>query len=139
MTNILELLQKNIGKKMSESPSPFAVWLDGTLLDAQIGELTVSFEVRPEMTNPMGLLHGGAIAAICDEMIGSTVYTMQSESFFTSINLNIDFLRGAKKGDTVVAKSKIVRKGKRIINGECLVYNTKNEIVAKASSNLIAL
>ncbi len=45
---ILEWMQENLGKTMSEAPSPVARWLKGTLRDAQEGALVADFVVRPE-------------------------------------------------------------------------------------------
>lgn len=132
----LELFKANIGKNFDESPSPLSRWLNGTLLQAEEGMLEASFVVREEMTNPMGILHGGAIAAICDDLIGATTFTLGREHFYTSINLNLDFLSSARMGDTVIAKASLVRAGQTIIHAECVLRNEAGKLLAKAASNL---
>ena len=64
----LAWLQAHIGKSTKNSPSPFAHWLDGVLEQAELGEVAVRFAVRPDMTNPFGMLHGGVISGMLDDV-----------------------------------------------------------------------
>jgi uncharacterized protein (TIGR00369 family) len=134
---VLQYLQSRIGYAMTESPSPLARWLNGILQAAHDGSLTIEFTVREEMTNPAGILHGGAIAAIIDDVIGTTVYSLGNENYYTSVNLMIDFLESAKAGEKVIAKSNIIRQGKTIINAECEIYNESGRLLARGTSNLL--
>ena len=66
----LQLLQSFIGKPFTGSPSPYAKWLNGTVISADESSVEFQFEVRKEMTNPVGMLHGGVTAGIIDDCIG---------------------------------------------------------------------
>jgi uncharacterized protein (TIGR00369 family) len=101
-------MQANIGSTMSEAPSPVARWLNGTLRAAEEGALTADFVVRPEMTNTVGLLHGGMIAAIMDDFIGATVFALGREDFYTTVDLSVDYFASAQEGDVVTAKTRLV-------------------------------
>ncbi len=138
-TKIMELLNSQIGKEITKSPSQIAIWLKGILLEVGEGFLKVEFTVRKDMTNPLGALHGGMYALIIDEVIGATVYALNTTNIFVSVNLNVDYLSAAHLGEKIIAESKIVRQGKTIINGECRIYNEKGEIIAKGSSNLMGI
>ena len=137
MNKTVEFFKKQIGKPIKETPSPVGLWLGGTLTDIEEGSLTADIKIRTEMTNPEGMLHGGTAALICDEMIGAAVASLEKGNFFVSINLHTEFLRPAKKGDTIRAKSQVIKNGKNVINAECKIFNSQNKIVAKAQSNLI--
>lgn len=140
MPSLIPFLQQNIGKKFADgSPSPMSKWLDGTLLAAEEGSLTVSFEVRPEMCNPFQMIHGGAVSAIIDDVMGTTVGVMGLETAYVSLSLNIDYLYSAKKGETVFCKSQVIRVGKKVVHIEAHVYDSENRTVAKAVSNMIAV
>lgn len=131
-------MQSFVGQEMSEGPSPVGRWLRGTLRKVEEGSVTAEFTVRPEMTNPVGILHGGMIAAIMDDLIGMTVHVLNGmESFFTSINLSIDYLSSAKEGEVVTATTKIVRQGATITHAECHLYNAKGKLLAKGTTNLL--
>lgn len=134
---VIEYLRQQIGKPIEESPSAVSRWLKGTLLEIDEGRLVAEFEVRNEMTNPAGMLHGGSIALILDDMIGATVYILDQKNLFVSVNLNLDFLSSAKQGDTVKAETQIVRKGQTMINAEAKLYAQNGRLLAKASSNLV--
>ena len=56
--------------------------------------------------------------------------------YYVTVNLNVDYLNSAFKGDILTAKSKIIRKGKTIINAECSLYK-KDKLIAKGTSNLV--
>ncbi len=137
MNPTVTFLQSQIGKTTEKSPSPVGAWLRGTLTEAEEGKIIVEYTIRPEMCNPAAMLHGGSIALICDEMIGIAVSSLHLPEFFTTININVDFLYGVKCGETVKAVSEIVRWGKNIINAECRVFDSAQRMLAKSSSNLI--
>ena len=74
------------------------------------------FEVRKEMTNPAGTLHGGVICGMFDHCIGVNFMILGTENFFPTINLNVDFFGAVKEGDTVIVKTNVVKRGKFVIN-----------------------
>ncbi|MCF6184411.1 MAG: PaaI family thioesterase [Bacteroidales bacterium] len=137
MNDTVAFLKKQIGKEIKQSPSPAGMWLKPVLSDVKEGYLKAEFTVRPEMTNPAGMLHGGMISLISDEIIGVTIATLELPDFFPSVNLYTDFLNSAKLGEKITAEAKIIRKGKNIINTECKIYNSENKLIAKSQSNNI--
>lgn len=134
----LEELRSYVGQPLTDMPSPLGSWLAAVLNDVGDDGFEVRIVVRHEMTNPMGVLHGGIIAAIADEMMGSTLVLYLGQPF-ASVNLAVDFLASVHEGETVLARSQIVRKGKRIVNTQCTLRNEKGELVARATSNLVAM
>ncbi len=138
MNQIIEFFKSSIGKYAADmSPSPLGRWLNGKLIAVDEGSVEVEFEVREEMTNPLKILHGGTAASMLDDVMGMTVYMLGRESFYTTVNLNVDYLSPARVGDTLFVKSKIIRAGKTVINIECTIYNTDHKIVAKCTSNMV--
>lgn len=134
---MLEYIQGLIGKEAKgSSPSPFGAWLNGTLIAAEPGTLTLEFVVRDEQTNPGGLMHGGVAAAIMDEVMGMTLFTLNKETFYVAVNLNVDFLRPGRKGEKLTAISTTIRDGRIMTHCECKLYNSENKLIAKATTNL---
>ncbi|SRR6056297_710836 len=134
----LQLLQYVLkSEKNYESPSPYMQWLGGKLKGAEEGEVEVSFKVREEMCNPAGILHGGVISGMLDEVSGIAVFSLGRDRFFTSINLQVDFLRPAQMGETVSVIGKVIRAGQRIIHVETQMLK-HDKILAKADTNLIS-
>jgi acyl-coenzyme A thioesterase 13 len=137
VNNRLEYMQSFIGKSMQYSHSPVGRWLNGTLLDIQEGSMKVEFTVREDMSNPMGILHGGIASTILDEVVGTMAYALGREFAFVSVNLNCDFLNSAKVGEIIFADAKVIRAGKNILHAEGVITNTSGIIIAKCTSNLL--
>ncbi|MFQ3581220.1 MAG: PaaI family thioesterase [Chloracidobacterium sp.] len=137
--NRLKAFQRLIGQPLAEhSPSPLARWLGGTLEHAAPGETTFAFVVRTDMANPAGILHGGAAAAIMDEVIGATVHgTLEVNVFYTSVNLVIDFLDSVPVGAAITATTRVIRQGKTIINAECWLRDAQERLLAHATTNML--
>ncbi len=134
----IELLREAINRPGQHSPSPFMNWLDPVAREIEYGSLTFEYTIRPEMTNPAGLLHGGVIAGIIDDLIGATVYSMEKAGHYVTVNLAVDYFSMALGGDLVLAKSRVVKDGRKVIHVECELWNPKkNRLLAKGHSNLM--
>ena len=139
MNPALEFFRSNIGKTSAEiSPSPFGRWLNGKLIDVEEGSLTMEFVVRKDMCNPGGIMHGGVAIGMMDDIIGMTTFSMGNQAFYSTVNLNTDFLYSAKPDEKLIAKSKIVRMGKKIAHAEGEIRNEAGQIIAKCTTNLVA-
>lgn len=140
-TNTVKAIQSLIGNEFP-SRTPFGKWLKGRVIDAKDNELTLEFIVRDDMTNPIGLLHGGIISAIIGEMAGFSVYSTLSTGpckEFVMINSNTDFLSPAKTGDKITAKANIIREGKIAVMVETSLYRKGSMLMAKGTTNIIKL
>ena len=133
---VLDFIRANIGKETVTSPSPVGNLLRGTLVSAEEGHLVATYKVRPEMTNPVGQLHGGMSATIIDDLIGMTVFSLNNEYFYTSIDLHVNFLRSAAAGDEVKATAQVVRRGRNVIYVEANIANAEGKLIATATSNM---
>ncbi|PBJ05575.1 PaaI family thioesterase [Flavobacterium sp. ACN6] len=133
----LQFLQSFIGKHFTESPSPFAHWLNGKVIAVEEKGIEFEFEVRKEMTNPVGMLHGGVTAGMIDDCIGVNFMVLGLEKFYPTINLYIDYFNPAFESQTVIVKTKVEKLGKTIINIKAEVINKNtSKIMAQASANL---
>ena len=86
----LQMLRAAIGKTATNSPSALTNWLRPEVRAAEAGRLTFAYTVRPEFINPVGTLHGGVTAAIMDDLIGATVFTLGLPHHYTTISNTID-------------------------------------------------
>ena len=137
--SVLQWLKETYeGKEVKDSRSPAGNWLGITLEHIDKGSAVLTMEVRKEMTNPYGNIHGGMMSLVIDEAIGWAVVSLDTEIHYTSLTLNLDFLYAIKEGNRLRAESKVLRVGKKIINVECHVYDMGGNILARANSNLIA-
>lgn len=140
MNKVVAHLKEQIGKQASETltPSPLMIWLNPVLLSVEEGVVVFEYKVRKEMTNPIGILHGGVSAAIIDDAIGTAVYTFAEDHFYSTINNAIDYMSAAQENDTIIAETKILKKGRQLINAQCEIWNKdRSKMIAKGYSNLI--
>ena len=135
--NPLEHLQTLIGKEFLDSPSPFMKWLNPIVISAEQGHLEFRYTIRPEWLNPIGNLHGGVTAAIIDDVLGATMFSLDEPTFYTTINNVIDYFGVAKEGENIIAETHITKLGKQFVNAACEVWNAdKSRLIAKGTSNL---
>lgn len=84
---------------MTNSPSAVSRWIGGTLRSVQEGEVAIDIPIRVDMTNPAGILHGGVLSLIMDDVIGTAVYSLGKENFYTTVNLVVDYLNSSQPGE----------------------------------------
>jgi acyl-coenzyme A thioesterase 13 len=137
---IVAILKSTIGKEFRENPSKYGAWLGGKLIEVEEGKLTAEYTVRKEMSNGIGTLHGGVIAGILDDLMGTTVVSLGSKNCYTTVNLNIDYFYPAKEGDVITAKAFMVKKGNIIHHVQAELWNlSTGKLLAKGSSNLLKI
>jgi acyl-coenzyme A thioesterase 13 len=135
--NRLEQLQQSVGREFALSPSPFTHWLKPVVVSADEGRIALAYVIRHDMTNPAGTLHGGVIAAIMDDIIGASVFSLNETEFFTTINNVVDYFSAAREGDTVIARTEMIKRGKQFINAQCEIWNEAGtRLIARGYSNL---
>lgn len=133
----LQVLQDHINREFTASPSPFMLWMRPVVLAAEEGTVTFKYVIREEMSNPIKSLHGGVTAAIADDCIGATMFSLNEETFYTTINLVVDYFAPAHVGDTILAKTLIIKKGRQMVNAQCEIWNAdQTRLIARATSNL---
>lgn len=130
------LLGKMIGLSPEFWPYPVPKWLGLELLEIEEGALKGRVLVREEWLNPLGIMHGGIMATLMDEAMGMCSFSLNRPNGHASINMNVDFLYSANKGDYVYVEAEIIRKGKKIVHAESRLRNEKGELIAKSTSNL---
>lgn len=136
----LAVLKSFTGKEFTASPSPFMKWLNPVVVSAEEGRIEFQYTVRPEWLNPMGNLHGGVTAAIIDDIIGATMFSLNEETFIVTINNSIDYFSTARENDPVIAETKIIKRGKQFVNAQCEIWNAdKTRLIARGTSNLFKI
>lgn len=134
----IKMLNAIKGLPMKDFPvPPFTKWLNGRIIGAKRGEVFLEIDVRKEMSNPTGILHGGMQSAILDDVIGITTITLGYAGFLISIDMHVDFLGKVKIGETIKAHGKIVREGSHIFHADGELIDINGKVIATATSNLL--
>lgn len=133
----LAYLKSLIGKYMTKRNSKINHWLISELIDVEEGNVTCRFQVHEDMLNLNGTLHGGIASAMMDDMMGLTIFSLGEIDFFASVSLDVRFFRPVLLEDSVKVVSKVIRRGKRIINIECELYRGDGKLAAKSFSDML--
>jgi uncharacterized protein (TIGR00369 family) len=85
------------------------------------GAIEYGFRSEARHGNPNGVLHGGSVSTFVDTAIGCEVMRVTGRRCAT-INLNLQFVAGARAGDWVTARVKVKKLTRTLafIDGEVL-------------------
>jgi uncharacterized protein (TIGR00369 family) len=74
------------------------------------------FEVRSAHCNSRGFLHGGVLAALCDNVMGLSLGAVLNKAHanIVTISLTLDYIGFAKIGDAVLIMPRVLRAGSSI-------------------------
>jgi uncharacterized protein (TIGR00369 family) len=98
----------------------YAKFLGLELCELKSGEVTVCLNVRDELKQNQGVVHGGAIASLIDTASAFVILTaIQEDEKVTTTDLTIHYLRPVTAG-RLMARARIVRGGRRrfVVNVE---------------------
>ena len=132
--DILDLLRANLGVQLDQHTVGLTKWLNARV-DAvsDEGAVRLSFAVRDDMLNALGMMHGGAVAAIMDESMGLQLYLLNAETNYVAIGLHVDFLNKALPGQEVVAVPHVTRMGRNVSHVTCELFDQSGKLLAKSS------
>jgi uncharacterized protein (TIGR00369 family) len=120
-------------------PPPVAELIGMELESAGGGEAVMALEAGERHENPMGTLHGGILCDLVDAAMGMAFFsTLEEGESFTTLELKINFLRPFWTG-RLVAKGRVVSRGRTVGLTECDVEDSEGRLVARASSTCMAL
>ena len=113
---------------------PFAQLIGMRLEDLKMDEATISVEIRDDLRQPSGVLHGGVTATLIDTAMAYAVRTrLEPTAATATIDLTVHYLRPLVEGRaTCIAKT--VRAGKRIFTVSAEVFNSEGKIIATGLS-----
>lgn len=112
----------------------FAKLIGMRLVDLKPGEATISIEMRDDLRQPSGVLHGGVTATLIDTAMAFAVRTRLSIGEATAtIDLTIHYVRPHLAG-TFTCTARVVRAGKRIFTVSADVHNDEGKLIATGLS-----
>src|SRR5678816_1437522 len=113
---------------------PFVRLIGMELVELLVGEAIIRLDMRDELRQPYGLLHGGATASLIDTATAFAVLGNLDEGEMAStVDLTIQYLRPHTEG-AVTCTAKVTRAGKRLIFVSAEVVNEQGKLVATALS-----
>ena len=84
--------------------------------DAERMELVAEFHTDEQMANPVGGLHGGMIAMIFDNALGTLAACFAADAFAPTATMNVEYLRPVPLGERLYLRGRIMKKGRSLIH-----------------------
>lgn len=100
-------------------------------------EMTVTIDDRH--LNYMGTVHGGLISTLIDTVCFFPRPLIPSGLKLTTVDLNVSYVRSARNGDTLVARSELLHLGCRTARLSVKVTDQNQSLIAYGTATLMVL
>ncbi len=99
------------------------------------GHAVYQLEVLPDILNPHGVLHGGAVYTMVDySMGGAVVSVLPPEEICATIEIKISYLASVR-GGVLTCDTNIIKRGRKVVFLESRVTDGAGKIVAAATGS----
>ena len=116
---------------------PFARLLGIELEGVGKGTATLGLNIRRELTQNHGVVHGGAIASLIDTSTAFAIISLlEPGEKVTTVDLTISYLRPITSG-RITAVAKVIRAGRRLFVVSAEVLSSDGKPAATALSTYI--
>jgi len=118
---------------------PFAHLLGIEVEEVASGTATLSLEIRNELKQNHGVVHGGAVASLIDTATAFAIITqLKPEERVSTVDLTISYLRPLSEGH-VKAVARVLRAGRRLFVVSAEVFDDDEKLAATALSTYLKL
>jgi acyl-CoA thioesterase len=115
---------------------PFDEFLGFEYKRVDDNNLQLRLPVQDLIVNSAGVVHGGVISSLADVAMSNLIPANENGiQRILTVDLNVSFLKPAT-GSYLIANARIEKQGKTLIHTECLIFNDKQELVAKSKAIL---
>ncbi len=118
---------------------PFAKLLGIELEEVSSGTATLGFDIRDDLKQNNGVVHGGAIASLIDSATAFAIISLlPSGEKATTADLTISYLRPLKSG-RAHSTARVIRAGRRLIVVSAELVDDQGNLVATALTTYIRI
>ncbi len=118
--------------------SRFHAWIGMHLERLEEGESELALEVGPDHVNLMGVLHGGVISSLADAATGIAMLSALEQGWsHLTTSIHLTFLASGTLGDRIVARGRVLKRGRRFGYAEADVERSDGVLLARASATFL--
>lgn len=118
---------------------PFARLIGIELEEVVVGAATMGFEVRAELKQNHGVIHGGAVASLIDTAAAFAVISvLPPDEQATTVDLTISYLKPLTKG-RARCTARVLRAGRRLIVASAELSDDAGNLAATALTTYIKI
>jgi uncharacterized protein (TIGR00369 family) len=120
-------------------PPPIAVTLGFGLVSVEPGRAVFDISPAEYHYNPIGSVHGGVYATLCDSACGCAVHSMlPAGAYYTSMDLSVRFLRPVTTGSgRLLCEGTVTHLGSRTALAEARLTGADGKLYAHATSSCL--
>ncbi|WP_421792621.1 PaaI family thioesterase [Hyphobacterium sp.] len=101
--------------------------------DSEAGRLRVAFDGKLEFTNPAGLVQGGFLAAMLDDVMGPAILVKsRGKKYATTIDLHTHYLRPVRPG-RIEVEAIVTQLGRQVAYVEGKLFDARGRLCARAT------
>jgi uncharacterized protein (TIGR00369 family) len=98
------------------------------------GRSRVDWTPGEDLSNPLGFVHGGFVAAMIDDTCGTAVASMLSDwRPFPTASLRVEFLKGLRIGESFVCRGHVLRAGRSMTFADTMIRNREGMLLARGT------
>lgn len=119
--------------------APLGQCLNFQLVEVEVGRVVFAIKPAEYHYNPIGTVHGGVLATLCDSAMGATVHsTLQKGEAYTSLEIKVNFLRPVTVDSGMLrCEGKLISRGSRIAVVTAQLIDETGKLYAHASSTCL--
>ncbi len=118
---------------------PFARLLGIEVQELERGRATLALDLRPELLQNHGIVHGGVTASLIDTASAfATLTVLEPDQATTTVDLTIHYLRPLNHG-RITANASVLKAGRRVIVASVEVLDAAQTLAATAITTYLRL
>ncbi len=127
MQNPADALALQVVDKMLQTDA-FSKWLGIELVSIAEGYSKIQMNIRPEMLNGLGIVHGGIAFSMADSAFAFACNSRNNLS--VALDTSINFIKPVHPGNTLIAEAKEIHNGRSTGLYQITITNQNNHVVA---------
>ena len=125
---------------VAEAQPPFGRLLGMKIVEAQPDRVVTEMVVREELANRNGVLHGGAVMAIADNMGGTATFlNLPPGAATTTIESKTNFFAACAVGETIRTETTPLHRGRTTMVWQTRILRADGKLAALVTQTQLVL
>jgi 1,4-dihydroxy-2-naphthoyl-CoA hydrolase len=133
-------MSRDIAQDVADAQPPFARLLGMTLIHVSPERIVAELVVREELTNRNGVLHGGAVMALADNLGGTaTVLNLPEGAGTSTIESKTNFFAACPLGETITAETTPLHRGRSTMVWQTRITRRDGKLAAVVTQTQLVM
>jgi uncharacterized protein (TIGR00369 family) len=128
-------------KRGEVPPPPIAITLNMNFEDIEEGRVVFTVEPQEYHYNPIGMVHGGLLATLCDSAMGCAVHTsLPKGTGYSTLEIKVNYIKALTiETGKIYCEGKVINVGGRVATAEARVVDSQGTLYGHATTTCIVL